>query len=347
MSATASSPASAAGTQTTSSAAVLGANEQTRLASTSHTGAAQDVSERDDEASSFGDSRKIVEEDDSSDWAFGGGSMSQSGPSRRALPLRFGTGLHGVDPSSERQYQRLPDDSTASGSSQQQHQQQHHQPAGIIGSAGKGAVPNYGRRNRIAKPRDLNGSNPGEWPMSEVEQADQAIAAAYVHNYSPTTRSEKALPQHTYFSSPSSSFNASSFVAPGTAPPLSRVLSAAGVGQYSPGGIPKRKKTALIMPGQGSQYVGMGKNMYKTFRSAREIWHTAEEALLLSPNVMKDRYLGAEDFAANAQQREAFELELAKTAKLDSRQGFGASATGITRSRRGWLRDLVVRLDEK
>ena len=88
----------------------------------------------------------------------------------------------------------------------------------------------------------------------------------------------------------------------------------------------------------------MGKNMYKTFRSAREIWHQAEEALLWSPNPHQTHpnLHTKGDSADNPEMRAKFEAELAKTAHMDPKQGFGASGTGITRSRRGWLRDLVV-----
>ncbi len=94
----------------------------------------------------------------------------------------------------------------------------------------------------------------------------------------------------------------------------------------------------------------MGKNMYKTFRSAREVWHQAEEALLYSPNLSRHaRPIGADpkrEFAESPELRRRFEEELAKTAHLDPKQGFGATSVGIARGRRGWLRDLVFSGDQ-
>src|SRR5512135_3016713 len=39
------------------------------------------------------------------------------------------------------------------------------------------------------------------------------------------------------------------------------------------------KKVALIFPGQGSQYVGMGKDLWERFPAAREVFQEANEAL--------------------------------------------------------------------
>ncbi|CDS82413.1 related to Malonyl CoA-acyl carrier protein transacylase [Sporisorium scitamineum] len=246
-------------------------------------------------------------------WAFGGGAKSQGGP--------VGANPEGTATTSSTKGASAPI---------------------VMGNAGKGAVANYGKRktNTIKLPAPSTSASSSEAPTS----TDQQHVHRYEHRYSPSTRNEHPLPQHTYFSSPSSSFNASSFVAPGVQPPLAGTATA-GVGQGHPGIGIVRKKTALIFPGQGSQYVAMSKDLYKAFRSARSIWHQAEEALMMTPGIHSHHYIQG-DRATGAEQRELFEAELAKTRHLDPRQGLLASGTAVARSRRGWLRDLVFSGDQ-
>ena len=36
---------------------------------------------------------------------------------------------------------------------------------------------------------------------------------------------------------------------------------------------------AIVFPGQGSQYVGMGKDFYETFSESKEVFHEVDDAL--------------------------------------------------------------------
>ncbi|PWN49851.1 FabD/lysophospholipase-like protein [Violaceomyces palustris] len=254
------------------------------------------------------EARSEPAEDGQDSWAFGGGEKSQGGPVSQVTQKSLQGSSRSLRKSS---------------------------PLVVMGNAGKGAVANYGKRRHDAL-------SLGSVPIQG--EADISKAAEYQHQYSPSTRSQQPLAQHTYFSSPSSSFNASSFVAPGTQPPLGGTTTA-GEGQGYPGSSVRRKKTALIMPGQGSQYVAMSRDLYRSFRASRTIWHQAEEALMLTPG-RHMHHPQRDDRAVSPEQRNNFEMELDKSSHLDSRRGLSASGTAVARGRRGWLRDLVFSGDQ-
>lgn len=128
------------------------------------------------------------------------------------------------------------------------------------------------------------------------------------------------------FSQPSSSFNASSWVSSGLAPPLGG-RSAAGVGEGYKGRSMERKTTAVIMPGQGSQYVTMAHDLYQQFASAREVWKDAEDVLTA--------FRQGQSGSASANQR-AFEEQLSRGVELE--HSVVPSSLGI---HDGWFRELA------
>lgn len=273
---------------------------------------------------------KEDEDDEESSWAFGGGSSSRGGPAvgpRNATYDSQDT-IEATRQESSGGAQNTPD-----------------APFVIKGNAGKGAVPHYGRRRNDIR-YDAE---------SMKKNKDEVIAGNYRHEYAPTSRSQKPLPHHTYFSSPSSSFNDdAAATASGSGPvgvggPRSGLGMGAGMHETQATGKRSitRKKSALILPGQGSQYVAMSLDIYRKYRSARQVWNIAETALLsssphkhskISPDAEADR-------ATSEEQRRSFEEELAKSSSWDSSQGLSAG-TAIARGRRGWLRDLVFSSDQ-
>ena len=53
------------------------------------------------------------------------------------------------------------------------------------------------------------------------------------------------------------------------------------------------RKTAFLFPGQGSQFVGMGKDLYNNFEIARQIFDKADS--VLSKNITKLCFEGPEE----------------------------------------------------
>ncbi|KAK0561389.1 [acyl-carrier-protein] S-malonyltransferase [Tilletia horrida] len=336
------------------------------------------------------------DQDDDSQWAFGGGSSSRGGP--------ISSAEHASDPASSRHRQRRAGAEPV-----------------IVGSAGKGAISGYGRRPRPEggeAPRGQTtargdyqsaqsiwrinfGAGAGSPPENAHNAAataraeeDERIASQYVHKYSPSTRSSKALAQHTYFSgsgapnvgnTPALTFppnsddiyrqsfrgadaargtKAAHIIPPVTSQPSpSDGAHRGNVGEGAPLSSSRHplllpKPTALILPGQGSQFVGMSKDLYRSFRAARTIWCEAEEALMASADSYLREFDSKRDVGvdfgwvngiggeARSGSRRDFEEALEVSRKWDPRLGFGATGTAIARRRRGYLRDLVFSGDQ-
>ncbi|KAK0549234.1 [acyl-carrier-protein] S-malonyltransferase [Tilletia horrida] len=236
------------------------------------------------------------------------------------------------------------------------------------------------------------GKPPQETQSRSARRAeeDEKIARTYVHNYAPSTRSDRPLAQHTYFSgkgpqnSPALAFppnrddlvhqaqadhehqqrQAAQIVPPVTSHPSPLDGAHTGViGDGAPLSASRHplllpKPTALILPGQGSQYVGMSKDLYRNFRAARTIWCDAEEALMASADSYLREFDSKRDVGVDfgwvsgvggegrSGSRRDFEEALEMSRKWDPRLGFGATGTAITRRRRGYLRDLVFSGDQ-
>jgi malonyl CoA-acyl carrier protein transacylase len=260
----------------------------------------------------------VSEEEEESSWAFGGGVNSQGGPASET----------DSDPHSDHKIEFI-----------------------VEGNAGKGAVPNYGKRRRYTHDTDSVSSMDLYGPAhSSSNTKDAKYAQQYRHEYAPTARSPKPLPHHTYFSSPSSSFNddaaatAAGMGPVGVGGPRSGLGSGAGTHEVINSGKIKRKKSALILPGQGSQYVGMTDDIFRKYRAARQVWTVAEEALEYGPHLPREIQTMIST-TADPQQRERFEEELAKSAEWDPFANRHSSKTK-GRNPRGWLRDLVFKGDQ-
>lgn len=180
--------------------------------------------------------------------------------------------------------------------------------------AGKGAVFDYSARQRRPSADGV--------VLDEATLERRRLASG---------RSNKPLPELRTFSLPSSSFNASSWVSSGIAPPLAG-RNAAGIGQGWTGRPIQHKPTALIMPGQGSQYVTMARDLYEKYESAREVWHEAESYITQFATGQPV------PFASSHSDRADYEAYLVEHHGLDAQY-----RTPNTNLRPGWLTDLVFR----
>lgn len=171
--------------------------------------------------------------------------------------------------------------------------------------AGKGAVLNYGRRTR-------SGAN-------KALRAATGLGQAHDEHSAP----KKPLPELRTFSQPSSSVNSLSWLKSG----------GAQQGASDPGRPMPRKRTALILPGQGSQYVTMSRDLYDLFPAARHVWHEAEETLTA---FMQGQPLTKHDMALASPLRSAFEEKLLQGATLETTHA----------PKPGWLLDLVFAGDQ-
>ena len=175
--------------------------------------------------------------------------------------------------------------------------------------AGKSAVTCNRRRSRASANKALQEAT-GMSPEVLSTRADHA---------SP----KQPLPELRTFSQPSTSFNASSWVVSGVTPPLAR-RSPRGEGSHvSP---LERKKTAIVLPGQGSQYVSMSRDLYEQFPAARRVWEEAEATLTA---FIQGRRLDQD--MPPSPLRDAFEAKLLEGSALETRRSLQP----------GWLRDLV------
>ncbi|WFD29778.1 [acyl-carrier-protein] S-malonyltransferase [Malassezia sp. CBS 17886] len=172
----------------------------------------------------------------------------------------------------------------------------------VRGHGGKCAVHGYGRR---PPPDSENptGTRPRGTPL-------------------PPTR---PLPEERTFSLPSSSFNESTWVSPGVVPPLGGRSAALGEGLT--GQKMERKKTALIMPGQGSQYVTMSHDLFQSFASARDVWRQTEE--ILASFAEGQAPVSEQGYPTDQGMRAAFEQQLRQGAQLEDEFATAANRRSI------------------
>ncbi|UZJ56960.1 hypothetical protein CBS101457_006280 [Exobasidium rhododendri] len=279
-------------------------------------------------AHSSADPLEESEDENESSWAFGGREGNRRGPDVGRRSATYDS-QETVDAATAKEFINTPN-----------------APFVVKGNAGKGAVPHYGRRRADVR------YNAEEY---KAANRDEVIAGNYRHDYAPTSRSRQPLPHHTYFSSPSNSFNDDAAATAAGEGPVGvggpRSGLGMGAGMHETGKVRgkksiSRKITALILPGQGSQYVAMSLDIYRKYRSARETWSIAEEALLLKGDKRKSKYPPEKERASSEEQRSQFERELTKSDEWDSMKEMTSAGSTVAKGTRGWLRDLVFSGDQ-
>lgn len=112
----------------------------------------------------------------------------------------------------------------------------------------------------------------------------------------------------------------------------------------------------------GSQYVGMGRNLFRNFKEARQVWQAAEQALYVSAtepgepfwitgSAFRDRAnvpLSEEELLLEQQRRQHFLRHLEAAEQVDAVRDAGPSKlpTGPEPVEGGWLRQLVFGGDQ-
>jgi len=91
------------------------------------------------------------------------------------------------------------------------------------------------------------------------------------------------------------------------------------------------KLAAFIMPGQGSQYVSMARDLSEKYKATRDVWHETETCIT---QFATGQHV---PFASSHPDRAVYEAYLVEQHGLDTQ--FRAPDTSL---RRGWLTDLVL-----